>query len=179
MIPVHLSLLGRSAIHNAAAAAAMADQLGVPRKSIVAALARMPHVKHRLEPIKQEGGITVLDDAFNSNPIGAKNALEVLCQAKGGRRVLVTPGMVELGDLEERANYEFGRQAAEACDLVVLVGQKRIEPIKRGLIDAGFDKNNIWVAGSLDESLKRLKSYLKQGDTMLLENDLPDQYDFT
>jgi UDP-N-acetylmuramoyl-tripeptide--D-alanyl-D-alanine ligase len=178
-LPAHLSLLGRSAIYNAAAAVAMADQLGVLRESMAKALASIPHVKHRLEPIRHEGGITVLDDAFNSNPIGAKNALEVLATASDGRRILVTPGMVELGSMEEESNFEFGRQAAKACDLAVLVGKQRIEPIKRGLMEAGFNAECIWVVDSLNDGLERLKSYLQPGDTMLLENDLPDQYDKT
>ncbi len=175
--PIHLSLLGRSAVSNAAAAAAMADRLGVPRKAIKRALAGMPHVKHRLEPIRREGNITVLDDAFNSNPIGARNALEVLAAAEGGRKILVTPGMIELGPMEDDANREFGRQAASACDLVVLIGGKRVEPIREGLLEEGFSSDNIWVAPSLNAGLERLRSYLKPGDTMLLENDLPDQYD--
>ena len=176
---VHLSLLGRSAISNAAAAVAMADQTGVPRSVIKRTLASMPHVRHRLEPLHWEGGITVLDDAYNSNPIGATNALEVLANATGGRRILVTPGMIELGELEDKANYEFGRQAAEACDLAVLIGAKRVEAIKKGLIDNGFNSNNIWLVSSLNDGLEKLKSYLKPGDTILLENDLPDQYDGT
>ncbi len=177
-ISVHFSLLGRSAVSNACAAAAMADQLDVPRKAIAMILDSMPHVRHRLEPIKHEGGITVLDNAFNSNPIGAKNALEVLSQAAGGRRILVTPGFVELGQLEKEANYRFGKQAAAACDLAVLVGEKRIESIRRGLLDAGFSDKNIWIVDSLNNGLERLKSYFQPGDTMLLENDLPDQYDY-
>jgi len=177
--PVHLSLLGRSAVSNATAAAAMADRLGVPRKAIKSVLARMPHVRHRLEPIRREGNITVLDDAFNSNPIGAKNALEVLATAEDGRRILVTPGMIELGQMEDDANREFGRQAASACDLAVLIGGKRIEPIREGLLEEGFNPDNIWVAPSLNAGLERLKSYLKPGDTILLENDLPDQYNST
>ena len=177
--PVHLSLLGRSAVSNATAAAAMADQLGVPRKAIKSALAGMSHVKHRLEPIRREGDITVLDDAFNSNPIGAKNALEVLAAAENGRRILVTPGMIELGSMENDANRELGRQAASACDLIVLIGGKRVEPIREGLLEEGFNPDDIWVAPSLNAGLERLRSYLKPGDTMLLENDLPDQYDST
>ena len=176
---VHLSLLGRSAVANAAAAAAMADRLGVPRAGIKRALANMSHVRHRLEPIRREGGITVLDDAFNSNPVGARNALEVLAAAKDGRRILVTPGMIELGSLEAKANREFGSLAAQACDLVVLIGEKRIEPIRQGLLENRFNPDRILVVESLNEGLERLKSYLQPGDTMLLENDLPDQYDGT
>jgi len=174
--PVKLSLLGRAAISNAVAAVAMADRLGVPRAGIVRVLATMPHVRHRLEPRTGEGGITVIDDAFNSNPIGAAGALEVLGLATGGRRVLVTPGMIELGELEAEANRTFGQQAAKACDLAVLVGVKRVEPIREGLLKEGFPAEHIWVVPTLTEGLERLKTYLKPGDTMLLENDLPDQY---
>ena len=176
-LSVHLPLLGRGAVVNATAAATLAERMSVPKQGIVRALSSMPQVRHRLEAVKGEGGVTIIDDAYNSNPVGAANALEVLSQATSGRRILVTPGMIELGELEEEANYNFGRQAAEACDLAVLVGVKRIEPIRRGLIEAGFEQDNIWVVPTLNDGLELLKDYLKPGDTMLLENDLPDQYE--
>lgn len=176
VLPVHLSLLGRAAVSNAIAAAAMADRMGISRQGIARGLASMPHVRHRLEPRTGEGGVTVIDDAFNSNPIGAEGALEVLGMATGGRRILVTPGMIELGIIEDEANRTFGRQAAKACDLAVLVGVKRIEPIREGLLAEGFPAENIWIVPTLTAGLERLKTYLKPGDVMLLENDLPDQY---
>jgi len=155
----------------------MAEQLGVPKRGIKRALASMPQVQHRLEAKPGEGGVRIIDDAFNSNPIGAASALEVLSQATDGRRILVTPGMVELGEMESEANYKFGKQAAVACDLAVLVGVNRVEPIRKGLLDGGFDEEKIWVVSTLNEGLDKLKGYLQPGDTMLLENDLPDQYD--
>ncbi len=174
--PVHLALLGRAAIANALAAAAMGERNGVSKDGIARVLSTLPHIRHRLEPRTGEGGITVIDDAFNSNPVGAAGALEVLAMATGGRRVLVTPGMIELGEMEVSANRTFGVQAASSCDLAVLVGVKRVEPIREGLLSAGFPAENIWVVATLTEGLERLKGYLKPGDTMLLENDLPDQY---
>jgi len=175
-LTVKLSLLGRAAVANSIAAIAMADCLGVPRRLMGQVLATLPHTRHRLEPIKRDGGVTVIDDAFNSNPIGAASALEVLAMATNGRRILVTPGMVELGELEEQSNYNFGVQAATACDLAMLVGVQRVEPIRRGLIDGGFNPENIVVVESLKVGLEYLAGYLQPGDTMLLENDLPDQY---
>ncbi|MBT7617022.1 MAG: UDP-N-acetylmuramoyl-tripeptide--D-alanyl-D-alanine ligase [Calditrichaeota bacterium] len=176
-LEIHLPLLGRPAIANAVASAAMAEQLGVPKRGIKRALASMPQVQHRLEAKPGEGGVRIIDDAFNSNPIGAASALEVLSQATDGLRILVTPGMVELGEMESEANYKFGKQAAVACDLAVLVGVNRVEPIRKGLLDGGFDEEKIWVVSTLNEGLDKLKGYLQPGDTMLLENDLPDQYD--
>jgi len=176
VLPIHLNLLGRAAVSNACAAAAMADRLGVSRPGIARALALIPHVRHRLEPKTGEGGVTVIDDAYNSNPTGAATALEVLASATGGRRILVTPGMVELGKLEEEANRRFGRQAAKACDLVLLIGVKRIQPIREGLIAEGFSKEMIWIVPTLNRGLDKMTDWLKPGDVMLLENDLPDQY---
>lgn len=175
-LSVHLSLLGRAAVANACAAAAMAERLGVSRNGISRALATIPHVRHRLEPKSGDGGVTVIDDAFNSNPTGAATALEVLASATAGRRVLVTPGMIELGGLEIEANLRFGRQAAHACDLAILVGVNRIEPIRQGLLEEGFPAESIRVVPQLTDGLAYLQTYLKPGDVMLLENDLPDQY---
>lgn len=174
---VRIPLLGRGAIANATAAAAMADALEVPRRKIISVLTSLPQVRHRLEFIKGGNGVFIIDDAFNSNPVGASYALEVLSQSKTGRRILVTPGIVELGHLEEEANHSFGFQAASACDLVVLVGHERIKSIRNGLLEGGFDERNIWTVPTFKEGMVRLDDYTESGDTILLENDLPDQYE--
>ncbi len=176
-LDMRLPLLGRSAVINATTAAAMADALGVPRRRIASVLKSIPQVRHRLELVKREDGVNIIDDAFNSNPVGAANALEALSKADTGRRILVTPGIIELGRLEEQSNFEFGIQAAKACDLAVLVGIDRIEPIKRGLLQNGFDERNVWIVPTFKEGMLKLNEYLHRGDTILLENDLPDQYE--
>ncbi|MBM3328731.1 MAG: UDP-N-acetylmuramoyl-tripeptide--D-alanyl-D-alanine ligase [Calditrichaeota bacterium] len=177
VVSTHLSLLGRSGVANATAAAALADRLGIARRDIVQTLANMPPVRHRLERRPGENGITIIDDAFNSNPTGARDALEVLSMATGGKRILVTPGMIELGPMETEANRTLGRQAASACDLVLLIGGRRTNPIRDGLIEAGFPTANIRTAMTLPEGLEQIKPLLQSGDTMLFENDLPDQYE--
>ena len=93
-----------------------------------------------------------------------------------GTRILVTPGMVELGSREEEMNREFGRKAADCCDLAILVGRKRSEAIAAGLKENGFRKEKILVVNSLEETADLLKRYAKAGDTVLFENDLPDNY---
>jgi len=174
---ISLPLLGRAAIINAVAAIAMADSLGVERNHMKMALTDIPQVRHRLEAIHREDGVNIIDDAFNSNPIGAAIALEVLSKATSGKRILITPGMVELGEEEEKANQEFGRLAAESCDIAILVGDQRVKPIENGLVGAGFAGDKIWIVSSFKAGMKRLDLELKSGDTVLIENDLPDQYD--
>ncbi len=176
-INISLPLLGRAAIVNTVAAIAMADSLGVNRQIMSKALASIPQVRHRLELIRREDGVNIIDDAFNSNPVGAAHALEVLSKGTGGKRILITPGMVELGEKEDVANEEFGKLAAECSDLVILVGDNRIKPIEHGLVSGGFAAENIWIVPSFQVGMEKLEPKLKTGDTILIENDLPDQYD--
>ncbi len=122
-----------------------------------------------------KGGVTVIDDAFNANPSGVRAAMEVIKMFEG-RRIVVTPGLVELGAQEKAENFAFGKVMAEAADIVYLIGQKHTQPIYDGLIKGGFDKASIYVFSSLDEASESLWQQARPGDVVLFENDLPDNY---
>ena len=169
------SLLGELNIRNILVCACVGFKLGMTAEQICRGIEKLQPVEHRLQLIPNPGGMTVIDDAFNSNIRGAKQAFSVL-KEMGGTRILVTPGMVELGNKEEEMNREFGNAAASCCDLAILVGKKRSESIAAGLKDNGFRKENILVVNSLEEAAKMLKTLVKPGDTVLFENDLPDNY---
>ena len=122
------------------------------------------------------GAITFIDDAYNSNPNGCRAALKVL-SLFDSCRILVTPGMVELGAKQEELNYEFGTEAAKACDYIILVGKTQTEPIYKGVIDSGYPKDKIFVADTLNEAIEKVHSYqTDRKKIVLLENDLPDNY---
>lgn len=176
---IHVSarLLGRHNVYNMLAAAAVGNALGVAPQTIANALAGVKAPDHRLSPIRNDGaGVVVIDDAYNSNPEGAAAALQVLREHEASRRLLVTPGMVELGDLEAELNRRFGEQAAEVCDVVVLVGATRTQPIYEGLLSAGMAKEDVHVVADLGEASRLLGRIRRQGDVILFENDLPDTY---
>jgi len=117
-----------------------------------------------------------LDNAFSSNPQGAKASLEVLAAIEGKRKIMITPGMVELGSREYELNKAFGAQSASVCDKVILVGAKRAIPIREGLLEAGYAESDIYIAADLKDGQKHLESILRAGDVLLYENDLPDNY---
>jgi UDP-N-acetylmuramoyl-tripeptide--D-alanyl-D-alanine ligase len=121
-------------------------------------------------------GVTVIDDSYNSNPTGAMEALEVLGSFTSGQRILVTPGMVELGALGGQLNEELGAKAAEVCDYVVLVGVERTKPLVRGLQRHHFPPEKIRVVRDLKGATIVLPTIVTVGDTVLFENDLPDLY---
>ena len=176
-IPCETQLLGELNIRNILLCAAVCRKLGMTGKEIARGIRRLKPVEHRLELKRNPGGILVLDDAFNSNIRGAEQAFRTLKDFTGGKRIVVTPGMVELGDREESMNREFGRDMADCCDEAVLVGRKRSVPLSAGLADAGFPEDHIHVTGSLGEAADLLKTLAAPGDTILFENDLPDNYE--
>ncbi len=170
-------LLGVHNVSNLLAAAAVGHCVGMSLADIVAGLETIEPPPHRLEPIRNErAGIVVIDDAYNSNPAGAQAALEVLREHPARRRILVTPGMVELGELEQELNERFGRQAAEVCDHVILVGPRRTRPVAAGLRAGGLGDAAITVVLDLAAATSALRELTRAGDVVLFENDLPDTY---
>jgi len=169
-------LLGEHSISNLLLCCTAARLLDMTLPEIAAGVARCQPVEHRLELLDGgASGVSIIDDAFNSNPVGAKAALRVL-ENFPGRRIVITPGMVELGGEEAKFNREFGEQMARSVDIAILVGKKHTQPIVDGLREKGFPQENIHVVANLDESTKVLHAMMKAGDVVLYENDLPDNY---
>lgn len=176
-IAVSAGLLGRHNVSNLLAAAAVGRVLDVDPARIAEGLSRVEAPAHRLQPIhNRRAGIVVIDDAYNSNPDGAASALEVLREHPATRRLLVTPGMVELGELEAQLNRRFGEHAGDVCDLVILVGPARTAPIREGLAASGIDPANVRVVQDITEATVLLGRLTRAGDVVLFENDLPDTY---
>ena len=176
-ITVKAKLLGEHNVANLVAAAAAGLEMGLGLDQIGRALAKVAPPPHRLAPIvNSAAGVVVIDDAYNSNPQGAAAALDVLASHPAERRLLVTPGMVELGDQQEAENRRFGERAAGVCDLVVLVGPEQTAPIRAGLEAAGFSPAALHVVADAGEAQELLARTTRRGDVVLFENDLPDLY---
>ena len=168
-------LLGEINIRNILVCVSVALYLGLSMDQIKRGIRKIKPVEHRLQLIHHPGGLNVIDDAFNSNIKGARQAFHVLSSFPS-KRIVVTPGMVELGDKEFEMNHEFGAAMADCCDIIILVGKKRCESIISGLREKAFPENKIHLVSSLDEATSLLKELAEPGDTVLFENDLPDNY---
>jgi UDP-N-acetylmuramoyl-tripeptide--D-alanyl-D-alanine ligase len=170
-------LLGRHNVLNVLLAVAVGRSMGLRLRQMAHAARRVEPIEHRLQ-LRDRGGVTIIDDAFNSNPVGARNAVEILSQMGDGQRAIVTPGMVELGDRQWTENKEFGQfLARHDLDLVALIGTEQTAAIQEGLSEEGFPEDRTHVFGSLAEAQDMLKQKLRPGDVVLYENDLPDQYE--
>lgn len=169
-------LLGEHNVVNILLGVAVGRALNLRLRQIVYAVERLEPIEHRLQ-LRQHGRITVIDDAFNSNPIGARNAVEILGQFNTGRRIIVTPGMIELGERQYAENKRLGEHIADHVDLALLVGGDQTRAIQDGLESRRFPSDQWRVVKTLSEAQSYLKTYLRPGDIVLYENDLPDQYD--
>ncbi|MBM3737706.1 MAG: UDP-N-acetylmuramoyl-tripeptide--D-alanyl-D-alanine ligase [Acidobacteria bacterium] len=169
-------VVGRHMVLNVLGAARIAIEMGLTLEEIARGAAKLKSAPNRLELKKGAGGTIIIDDSYNSNPVGAAEALHVLSQFKTGRRILVTPGMIELGVLHHEKNEEFGYLAAGSCDFVILVGPEQTRPIQEGLRRGEFPEKDLRIVKELSEATAIFQKLLRPGDVLLFENDLPDLY---
>lgn len=171
----HTRLVGNHNVQNIAGAIAVANTLGIPMEKLIYPVKQLESVPHRLQLLKQ-GNRTILDDSYNSNKNGFKAALDTLAMFED-LRILMTPGMVELGEKQYDENKEVGVYAADKCDYAVLVGKEQTKPIQDGMLEAGFAQNKMIVVDNLQEAFQMVNAIPgEKQKVILIENDLPDNY---
>ena len=168
-------LLGHANVQNICGAIAVANHLGIPLQALAPAVRQLESVPHRLQLIRQTG-LTVIDDAYNSNPAGAKNALETLALCRG-TRIVITPGLVELGERELDFNRDLGRQAAGRCHHLITVGESdRMDAIQAGAREGGLHRDSIHGAATVQQAMELARTLSGDDKMVLLLNDLTDNY---
>lgn len=171
----HTKLVGSHNVQNIAGAIAVAHTLGIPMEKLLYPVRQLESVPHRLQLIRQ-GDRIILDDAYNSNKNGFEAALDTLALFQE-LRILLTPGMVELGEKQYEENKEAGMYAADKCDYAILVGREQTKPIQDGLMEAGFPQNRMILVDTLQEAFQMVNAIPDERQkVILLENDLPDVY---
>ncbi len=175
-LDLHTYLVGECNISNLMAAVIIALKLDVPEEKIRYAVEKIEQVEHRLNLKRTPSGITIIDDAYNSNPMGSAMALDVLAKMNKGKRIVITPGMIELGERQYELNETFGKKIAESADIAIIVGEYNRDALLGGLSQGKMDEKNIYAVPGFDEAQRQLASLVKAGDTVLYENDLPDTF---
>lgn len=176
-LALHTHLVGECNVSNLAGAAIVAMYLGVPDSKIQYAVEKIEQVEHRLNIKRTPARITIIDDAFNSNPDGSRMAVDVLSRMKGGKRIIITPGMIELGAKQYEYNRRLGFQIATNVDHAIIVGQYNRQALCDGIDDAeGVGGAIVHTVDTFAQAQQLLASIATAGDTVLYENDLPDTF---
>ncbi len=172
----HMRLIGALNALNVLGAITVAHSFGVELSELKVPVRRIVPVTHRME-LREHGAFTIIDDAYNSNPVGSRAAVETL-KDFDGVRILITPGMVELGSREDELHYKFGTYAAPCCDYILLVNRYRTGEIKRGALDHGFPEERLFEFDKFSEAMNYACTKINEEGHrfILLENDLPDAF---
>ena len=176
--PGFTKLLGVPMLSNLVGAFTMACAIGKDPDYVIAAIYNVESANSRLN-LKKNGDGFILDDSYNSNPIGFASALDVLDALDGGRKILMTPGMVELGEIQAAENRQVALKAASICDLALVIGDTNKEALIAGLTEGGLSRDKLMEFPNRDVALAYLtsKEHRQAKDLILIENDLPDLYE--
>jgi UDP-N-acetylmuramoyl-tripeptide--D-alanyl-D-alanine ligase len=159
---------------NLACALAAGIALGHDAQTLADRIPRIAPVASRLTVAGAPSGVLVVDDTYNANPAGASAALELLGSLPiEGRRVVVTPGMVELGSRQCTENEAFAGAAADLAAAVVIVGRTNAAALTRGARSGGAEVVRV---PTRERAVEWVRATLGTGDAVLYENDLPDHY---
>ncbi|MCA9892114.1 MAG: UDP-N-acetylmuramoyl-tripeptide--D-alanyl-D-alanine ligase [Anaerolineae bacterium] len=169
-------IVGIHNVTNLLLATAVAVHEGMSLSDVAYRVRTLQPTESRLVQQITASGITIINDSYSTNPIGAISALRVLGMNENGRRVLITPGMVELGQVQDEENHKLGIAAADYATDSILVGDRQTKAIQAGLAQTDFPLDRIVVVDALGEATTWYQANLRSGDTVLFLNDLPDTY---
>ncbi len=170
------ALLGNYANGTIDGAVQLARKLGLTDKEIKAGIAAITPIKHRLEPVQGQNGILVIDDSYNGNPEGVKEAIDVLRNYSNRRKIYITPGLVEMGSKKREVHLKIGMDLASVASLVILIKNSVTPYIASGLEKNGFKKENIIWFDNTQAAHTGLKDLVQPNDVVLFQNDWPDNY---
>lgn len=171
----HAGLLGRHNVSNIILCVSVCLSLGLTIEEILKGIEILVPSPHRMALVPSNGSLVIIDDAYNGSVEGSKAALEVLANYDG-TKVVITPGLVELGKEQVESNKQLGKMIAETADFVIINGTTNYESLLAGLKEANMPEDRILRAGSLGQATSLLSEITKPGDVVLFENDLPDNY---
>jgi len=175
-VDITTAIVGEHNVTNLLLATAVAHHEGIPLRDIAFRIRTLQPAESRLVTQTSNEGITIINDAYSANPKGVISALKVLGMYQSGKRLLITPGMIELGDLQDTENFKLGKIATQYATDIILIGEQQTKPIHEGIQSTDFDMSHVRVYETLSEAVEWYQNNLKSGDTVLFLNDLPDTY---
>lgn len=169
-------ILGEYILGTILACVIIMKELGLNLRNLRERISWIKPVPHRLEVVPNQNGILVIDDSYNGNPEGVKEAIGVLGKFSGRRKIYVTPGLVEMGNRTREVHLKIGEELGKVADLVMFIKNSVTPVIAEGLMASKFPAAQILWFGSRQAASDALPKILKTGDVVMFQNDWPDNY---
>ncbi|KKU19369.1 hypothetical protein A3A64_03955 [Candidatus Gottesmanbacteria bacterium RIFCSPLOWO2_01_FULL_48_11] len=168
--------LGKYIAGTIGAAIIVASKLGLSRAQIEKGITQLRPSPHRLEVVSNKNKVVVIDDSYNGNPDGVREAINALSQFKQSRRIYVTPGLVEMGSVSAKVHERIGEELASVASLVILIRNSVTGHIADGLKRQGFPVGDIMWFDTARAARAALPNIVRAGDVILFQNDWPENY---
>jgi UDP-N-acetylmuramoyl-tripeptide--D-alanyl-D-alanine ligase len=173
----HAPVYGEHNVSNILMALAVAQHIGIGLSEAAARVPTFQPAEHRLVRRVLPNGVVTIDDAYSANPIGSRSALAVLAlNPPGGKRIVISAGMVELGPIQDDENRKLGEAIAATATDVVLINARQTQPIQDGLSAAGFPADHLTIVETTADAVRWMSDHARAGDAVLIMSDLPDTY---
>ena len=168
---IRTPLLGMGNLANVLAATAVALELGVSLSDVVERVADLRPAAHRGELLRLPGGVTIVDDSYNSSPSALLRALETIGAATGSaRKAAVLGEMLELGAHAERLHAECGRAAAGAgLDWLIAVGGAAARSMATAAVSSGMPSGAVVHVANREEAAAVTLERVRPGDLILVK----------
>jgi len=173
---IKTSFLGEYIFSDIIAGIIIARELELSVEQIRHGISRIKPIEHRLQKVNSTNNVVVIDDSYNGNTDGVREAIKVLAKFKNKRKIYITPGLVEAGEKTGEIHHDIGKQLSQVADKVILIKNSATSHIEKGLLENSFNKENIVWFDSATEAHKELQNITKAGDVILFQNDWPDNY---
>jgi UDP-N-acetylmuramoyl-tripeptide--D-alanyl-D-alanine ligase len=164
-------LLGIGNLANVLAATAVAIEFGIATADIAARAAQLRAAHHRGELLRLPGGITLIDDSYNSSPAALQRSLETMAAASGSaRKVAVLGEMLELGDHARRLHEACGRATAAAgLNLLIAVGGDPARALADAAVAAGMPRECVEFVPDREAAAQLALKRIRPGDLVLVK----------
>lgn len=172
-----IPILAKYSIDDIIGAVQISKILDTPLPFIKRGINKIRPIPHRLEPnFDKSKNIIFIDDTYNANPQGVKEAIEVISRFKNRRKIYITPGMAETGKANRKIHLEIADDLSKVADLIVLIDTSSSRFIKEGLIKNNFPDDKIKIYKHQQDVYDDLNHWSKRGDVILFQNIWPESY---
>ncbi len=171
---IETKLLGRHNIYNILCGYLVTKTKEIKVDKIIASISNLKPIKHRLELKKIDNDTYIIDDAFNANQVGINQGLDIVSVYEEYAKIIITPGLIDLGTDQKQVNYQLGQSIAKKVDISFIIGKYNQQDITSGIENINNQSQYYTEKNFIDAYNKAMK--VKGKKIILIANDLPDKF---
>ncbi|MDD5569477.1 MAG: UDP-N-acetylmuramoyl-tripeptide--D-alanyl-D-alanine ligase [Candidatus Pacebacteria bacterium] len=173
-INVSANLIGAQNVINLLPAIAIGKRLGMENEEIANGIKKIRPEQGGITLSKGANGACAVNSSYSSNATGVSAHLEYLKEWGNSEKIFVMPCIIELGKEAKQTHFELGKKIGETCDFLIVTTKDYFREIKKGAVQAGMNKENIFLTEDAQKQYDKIKTLAKQGSVVFIEGRVPE-----